>query len=473
MRTILLLIFILGLSHFCISQNPYTLNNYSVSLSEPDLIYGVETNFAGLPNTLRMDIYKPIGDLNCQRPLMILVHGGSWIAGSKYDSNILFIAQEMTKKGYVVAAINYRLGMHKTSNYTMYWACNNSISAPCAYINDSSEIIRGIYRGMQDVKGAIRFMKGRAELDSTDINNVYLAGESAGGFNVLAAAFMRNESQKPADCYSIHDASVPDADLLACLPVGFSLSRPDLGSVEGNLHIGLLDSKVKGVANFYGGIMDPTLIGASVEKPAMYLFHQGSDVVVDYTYNRLLGRINWECYAPTNICQPYPHTPFAFGSEGIRRQLDSLGTQAPFYQADIIYNYNYMNDCAANGHSIDNIVLRTQHMADLFSVVIDSSGNVPPMNCSLISVPELSEFDFVLYPNPTKNKVSLQYSKGIQITKILIKDLQGRMISEVNCSSDMPEILFPESTNSGMYFLEICCDKGRIMKRVILQSENF
>ena len=370
----------------------------------------------------------------------------------------------------MVAAINYRLGTHKIANYDMYWACNNSISQPCAYIADSSEIVRALFRGMQDTKGAIRFMKNRAQLDSTDINNVFLAGESAGGFNVLAAAFMRDESQKPLDCFAINNANTPDVHLRYCLPAGYSLARPDLGSVDGSLHIGNSNSTIKGVANFYGGIFDINLLVNSNQKPAMYLFHQGSDVVVDYIYNRVFGRINWECFAPTNVCQQYSHTPFAYGSEGIRRQLDSMGTQAPLHQADIVSNYNYLNDCFANGHSIDNVILRTMHMAELFSVVIDSSGNSPALNCSLISVNEISEKDFIIYPNPGMDRINIEFSKNINIEKLFIRDLLGRKLDSFTHSENFTVIHFEENIKSGIYFLDIETKAGRVMKKIFLQK---
>ncbi|TAH41098.1 MAG: hypothetical protein EYC69_08970 [Bacteroidetes bacterium] len=450
------------------AQFPYTQNSYSSALTNSDIVYGIDTNFAAQPDTLLLDIYKPIGDSNCQKPILILVHGGSWIAGSKNDPNIEFLAEDFAKKGYVVAAINYRLGMHVISNYSMYWACNTSISAPCAYITDSSEIIRAIYRGMQDTKAAVRFMKGRAQVDSTDINNVYLAGESAGGFIVLAAAYLRDEVQKPADCFSLNPSATPDPDLLTCLPDSFSLDRPDLGSIDGDLNVQSGNSKIKGVANFYGGMLDLSLLNNSTDKPAIYQFHQGSDVVVDYQYNRILGRINWECFAPTNVCQPYPNMPFAYGSKSIYNHLVAMGSQSPLYLTEIVSNYNYMNDCFANGHSIDNVTMRSSNLAAFFSGVILSSGNNPPMNCSLISVPEISQKDFSIYPVPARDRISINYSSSIHLEKIIWKDVVGKEIGLEIINGRIAEILSPANAVSGLYFLELHCREGKVTKKIFI-----
>ncbi len=452
----------------CSAQFPYIQNDYTSALSNRDVIYGIDTNFAGQRDTLLLDIYKPIGDSNCQRPVLILVHGGSWIAGSKDDSNISFLAGEFSRKGYVVAAINYRLGMHLTPNYSMYWACNTNISSPCSYIADSSEIIRAIFRGMQDTKAAIRFMKGRAQLDSTDINNVYLAGESAGGFNVMAAAYLRDESQKPGDCFALNDVSPPDNDLLTCLPIGYSLNRPDLGGVEGDLNVTMGNSSVKGVANFYGGMLDLSLLDNSVDKPAIYQFHQGSDVVVDYEYNRILGRINWECFAPTNVCQPYGNMPYAYGSKGIYDHLVAMGSQSPQNLTEIVANYNYMNDCFANGHAIDNVINRSANLAAFFSAVIVANGNNPPMNCSLISVSEIAQVDFSFYPNPAGDRIQINYSSNVQLGKISWKNVMGKEIVSQKIQGKVSELIVPENILSGIYFLDLYFKEGLVTKKIFI-----
>ena len=284
----------------CFGQLPYTENLYETRV-ESDIAYGEVINYAGQSESLELDIYKPIGDSNCTRPCLVLVHGGAWIAGSKDDLNIANIAQHYAEKGWVVATINYRLGTHKIPSYDMYLFCNEDISAPCGYVADSAEVIRANYRGQQDAKGAIRFMKNRSGLDSIDVNNVFIAGESAGGFVSYAATFMQTNSEKPSFCGAIANAPTPDADLLDCLPVGFSLTRPDLGDVQGDLNLGTHDASVQGIGNIYGAMFDFDMCADETEWPVVYQFHQGSDVVVNYDYGRVLGRMDWECYTPTNL----------------------------------------------------------------------------------------------------------------------------------------------------------------------------
>ncbi len=255
---------------------------------------------------------------------------------------------------------------------------------------------------------------------------------------------------------------------MTCLPIGYALNRPDLGGVEGDLNVTMGNSSVKGVANFYGGMLDLSLLDNSVDKPAIYQFHQGSDVVVDYEYNRILGRINWECFAPTNVCQPYGNMPYAYGSKGIYDHLVAMGSQSPQNLTEIVANYNYMNDCFANGHAIDNVINRSANLAAFFSAVIVANGNNPPMNCSLISVSEIAQVDFSFYPNPAGDRIQINYSSNVQLGKISWKNVMGKEIVSQKIQGKVSELIVPENILSGIYFLDLYFKEGLVTKKIFI-----
>lgn len=444
--------FSLFFSLLSLSQLPYTENDFLYTV-EANIEYGQAINYANQNDTLLLDIYKPLGDDNCTRPCLILIHGGSWIAGSKEDVNIQNIAASYAEKGWVVAAINYRLGTHKAPGYSMYAFCNDDISAPCGYICDSAEIYRANYRGQQDAKGAIRFMKNRGMIDSIDVNNVFVAGESAGAFIAYAATFLNQASEKSEFCEAITDAPNPDSDLIGCLPAGYSLSRPDLGTVQGNLNTGENDAKVQGVGSFYGAMMNFEMLEDESDWPEVYAFHQGSDVVVNYNYGRILGRIDWECYSPTNLCQNYARYPKAFGTKGIKTYLDGLA-EGPVKTVDIIENYEYMNDCFDNGHSIDNWVLRSNNMAELFANRIAENGNFPNSGpCELGIAP--NEINFSIYPNPSTGTVAVWTGQSAEMN-LIVYSSDGKLILEKMIFENTELHLSP-----GIYFVHLFTNKSQ------------
>ncbi|HET6990708.1 MAG TPA: T9SS type A sorting domain-containing protein [Bacteroidia bacterium] len=452
------------------AQAPYTENLFAYD-SLLNVTYGIATDYAGNADTLLMDIYKPHGDGNCKRPVMVLVHGGAWIAGSKSDFDLVYFSRNLAAKGWVVADINYREGTHKAANYSMDASCNTRISTPGEYICDSSEIFRANFRAMQDAKGAIRFMKKRNAIDSSDVNNVFIAGESAGGFISLETAFTDQASEKPMDCYAIADAPSPDPDMATygCVPSPVSFARPDLGSIDGTLNIGMYDAKVKGVGSFFGGVMDLNIFQQQTDTPAVYMYHQGSDVVVSYTYGPILGRLSQECYGQANLCQPYYFYPYAYGSEGIRQYFVSLGTNAPLYQADINYNYHYMNDCRANGHSIDYLQTRLRGMVDLFAPLIAASGNNPLTNCQVLSVNPDPEGSFQIFPNPSSGKFSIQFLNPMTNPEVKIYSSLGELVFEQKENSGNVQLIsIAAELDAGVYFISVETKEEKLSSSMVI-----
>ncbi len=136
-----------------------------------NLTYGTGRLEAGTVMDLKWDLYKPAGDTETNRPLIIIAHGGSLIEdyGDKVDEYIKDFANDMAKRGYVVAAIAYREG----------WAFSPLNSQE----QNSRAIIPAVWRAIQDYKTAIRFFKKSAIADGNPygINANWIIG---GGFGV-------------------------------------------------------------------------------------------------------------------------------------------------------------------------------------------------------------------------------------------------------------------------------------------------
>ena len=94
----------------------------------------------------KLDLYLPAGDKPA--PLVILVHGGAWLGGSKdHEPHGKYVAQ-----GYAVAAINYRLSQH------------------------------AIFPAqIEDCKAAVRWLRANAARYGIDPNRFAAVGSSAGG----------------------------------------------------------------------------------------------------------------------------------------------------------------------------------------------------------------------------------------------------------------------------------------------------
>ncbi len=103
---------------------------------------------AGGDPAQRLDIYypsqKPIGRL----PLIVHIHGGGWMGGSKYPCDV----RRMTTQGYVVASIEYRFSQ-----------------------------VAKFPAQIQDCQAAIRWLRANADRYHIDPEKVGVIGGSAGG----------------------------------------------------------------------------------------------------------------------------------------------------------------------------------------------------------------------------------------------------------------------------------------------------
>ena len=99
----------------------------------------------------KMDVYYPSNSTG-NAPVVLYVHGGGWTSGDKRSGNGSETIPELVKRGYLVAAVNYRL-------------------APAAKFPAQIE----------DVKCAVRFLRANATKYGIDPNRIGAMGGSAGG----------------------------------------------------------------------------------------------------------------------------------------------------------------------------------------------------------------------------------------------------------------------------------------------------
>jgi hypothetical protein len=457
------------------AQASYTTKKYGWRV-EQDLEYGVAINYVGTPTSLTLDLYKPLSDSNANRPLMVLVHGGSWLTGCK--EHVAWLAVELAQRGYVVASVNYRKGWHKAAFVGNPGPTPDGYPSSCLYAADSMELIRAIYRGQQDVKGAIRWLKARAAQDSTCNQKVMIGGESAGAFLSLAVGLLDRPEEKPNSCFTLPDAPTPAANVSNCFdqdcafqiiqPSGTALQRPDLGPLDGNLNLNGYDSNVIGVASFFGGVPYEALPQnwlQGPDTPAMYLYHQTCDGVVPFGYGQPMTTLSAYC----NLGYTPWHTNFmnTFGNGSIAAALLAMPNPPPF-TTDFL-NCAAFNPALAlfecirygdNGsyHFSHNQPERAQKVADFFSPVIAGAS------CYAVSTNEPSEtLQALVAPNPFGQRLSvfLDHAPDDE-ARIAIRDVSGKTVWSATRKLSIGEnILFEHNQlPPGFYALEIRSKAG-------------
>lgn len=220
-----------------------------------NIVYGNNTKYDGTYLDLLMDVYQPVNDAMEGRPLVILAHGGFFLYGSKEGPDVITLADDLARMGYVTACVNYRLGL----------AANGNLEA---------SMTESVMRGVQDVKAAVRWFKASAEGTNEyriDPNQIYVAGVSAGGYIALHLAYLDEEAE---------------------IPTYVNFDNPGLsGGLEGESGTPGFSSDVRGIINLCGAIGDTAWIHPG-DEPAL-LFHGDDDATVpfDSDMQYLLGSI--------------------------------------------------------------------------------------------------------------------------------------------------------------------------------------
>lgn len=228
----------------------------------------------------RLNIYEPEGDTLSHRPLMIFQFGGGYLVGDRVLPPAPALCNYWAERGYVAASIDYRLGL--------------------SAVNQGSAE-RAVYRGVQDLQAALRFLCEFSETYGIDTNNIIVSGNSAGAFTTLHSTFME-QSQAPSSYTGF----------------GIGLDSYSLGGLydSGNSYWGNREVKVHGIIANWGAILDTSLIGDSSDDwvPSI-LFHGSADNAVPYVYG-----------------QPFssPFFPNVYGSVPMNQRLDNTSIPHKF-----------------------------------------------------------------------------------------------------------------------------------------------
>ena len=124
-------------------------------------------SFRKRPLELTMDIYRPYGEALSPRPLLLMMHGGSFYIGHKEEAGQVAWCHHFATLGYVAVSINYRMGF---------------LPAKCS-------LRKAEQRALEDARAALTYLLSREDL-RVDPDRVFAAGTSAGAITALNLAFL-------------------------------------------------------------------------------------------------------------------------------------------------------------------------------------------------------------------------------------------------------------------------------------------
>jgi acetyl esterase/lipase len=167
-------------TNFTVQNNVvYSVNNSVIAASQ-GFPY-VQTGTIPEAPALVFDLYQPENDTIAERPLIIMLHTGTFLpiiyngnpTGARQDFATTKICQSYAKRGYTVANLEYRLGWNP--------------QAP-TQADRAGELMKAVYRAIQDTKSAVRFFRKDYENGNQwgiDTSRIILCGQGSGGWIAL------------------------------------------------------------------------------------------------------------------------------------------------------------------------------------------------------------------------------------------------------------------------------------------------
>jgi hypothetical protein len=121
----------------------------------------------------------------------MFLHGGGWTSGVRSEPYIVNIGEFAAKLGYAFASVSYRLD---TLIYTV-----DEINADTIDLASPAFPLRPMANAMHDARAAVRFFRKEADLYRVDERNIFIGGDSAGGFTSLMVAYHDKLEEIPGD----------------------------------------------------------------------------------------------------------------------------------------------------------------------------------------------------------------------------------------------------------------------------------
>ena len=389
-----------------------------------DILYGNNDRMNGNNVDLELDVYEPSGDTETSRPLIIFMHGGTFIAGSKTGDDVKPLAEMFAKKGYVTSSINYRLGM---SNLL-------SFSGPSA--GDAAE---AVFRATQDARAAVRFFRKSVAEDGNpygiDPDHIYLVGVSAGGFMALHLAYLTEEDDIP----SIIDQSNPGLG----------------GGIEGETGNPGYSSEVAAIVNIAGALADVEWMTS--DKAPVLSLHGDEDETVPFGTDWISVSVFTEIIVVD-------------GSQTVHEKAQEIGLKncfKPHWGQDHVPHVN-------NQNYTDTTELYVREF--LLSFVCEGENYCPcetsedPASCYEYQGLNTTEFalsSFNLYPNPANAKFSIEGEA--RIVSYNVTDLKGQVVKSGNGNMQYGVDIDCSSFNPGVYLVQLHTEYGVSTKKVVIE----
>ena len=375
----------------------YTSTYDNVSVSEGH-VYGSNIDALGIDTELDFDFYEAVDNGETDRPLIIIAHGGFFLAGSNDGLDVVPLCEDFARMGYAVASISYRLGIANL-------------------LDLENELIKAVWRAVHDGRAAVRYFRKSVEEDGNpwgiDPERIFMGGVSAGGFLALHHAYVDADGEIPSNI----DQTAPGMG----------------GGLEGESGNPGYSSQVAGIFNVSGALKDASWMQAGDEN--LVSIHGTADGTVPFG----TGSVNLMGFPVTDVD----------GSATLHDEAEDIGLTHCFITLDGAGHVPHVGNNDAYGVTLSTIAgaLSSWICADY----PDQCGEYDYTS----DIREQLAHAVRMYPNPADNgQVTLVHSASDKAWQAHIRDGQGRVVA-THTDFGPQATLDLSGLPSGLYIVEV------------------
>ena len=404
--------------------------------------------------SLEMDIYEPEDDDAENRAMVLVCHGGAFVAGTKtsFDQKAVAYVDSLAARGFVTASLEYRLGVLMSSKLQ-------------TFVIDSVDFARTVYKSAQDVNAAIRYLRANAKALRIDTNKIYILGNSAGGLLGLENIYALDEKDFPSYLYEGAQYIKTFSDeqskyVYDTIPLG-GLDRYGPKGVGG---------VANGVVSLWGAIHDASLLKNS--KVPVFLAHGDSDYVIPYKVGYAMteadkmirDNVPSKYSSVVNVMHFDVHTPTLYGSYYIDSVLTKNKVYHEFYNP-VGYGLKHeFYDATRTGEDGNKIIFA------------DSVKNKAFDFLYRLAIGEISETSELAIPRPAIAKaksskiamgdgnLSFTVVRGKSVAYAMF-DLKGKRV--LSGRAYLGETVMLSRANNGVYYLRV---QGETPRRIVIRK---
>lgn len=486
---------------------------YGNNLSILPILSGLST--VPVAEDLKMDVYQPAGtpDPLAARPLVIVMHTGSFLppiingspTGARGDSAIVEICTRFARRGYVAAAMSYRLG----------W--NPQAVGPTGQDIRTGTLLQAVYRAILDAKACVRFFRANATNGGNtygiDTSKIILGGVGSGGYIALAYATLDDPAEL-GNTTNLQKFLAQSTNLQYGFVAGQSyVNQGLLGDFEGyggnaifnnpNNNPGF-NSRVQFVFNLGGALGDTSWIEPG-DAP-MVAFHVVGDPFAPYGIGNVIvpttGQFvvqvggsreairlanslgNNACFSSAGFTDPlttYANT-INEGFEGLYPFRTNPSIQAgpwEWYDSTTTYSIGinflgrtqgFMDTLWANSFLTNPDMSKNKAMAYIDTVM----GYLNPRVVTCLGLQtSLSETQvaagITISPNPASDATMINIQNNQRIRSLVMMDISGKTVRRLDGLDTERITLERDGLEAGTYLLLITTDQGTGTTRLIFK----